>query len=145
VERWRRLFDEVRRYLNEIDGIGTAIQGPKEKVERAARVEDKAKKAPSFEMCVENQTITIPFSNISTLTVSYFLANVEIVFSTNPFMAKNTDNFQFVKPKVSQVIFLCSSLLSLPSSSKTNGYRRSLTTWRKRGSFPLTFPWSFVT
>jgi len=42
-------------------------------------------------------------SNIEKLTVNYFLINLEVLFSRNPFLSNDSGDFGYVKPN-SQVV-----------------------------------------
>lgn len=70
--------------------------------------------------------IEIDYKSVKQVTISYFKLNMEVLFSKDPFLNKNINNFTFVNPNYSQVIDLDFSqnfkrtLVDLPEEVKSS-------------------------
>jgi hypothetical protein len=59
----------------------------------------KNMKEPSLSLTIENKTLQILYSNIDEINIKFYEIDLEIVFSMNPFIKQNKNEFSFVKPK----------------------------------------------
>ncbi|RUS19243.1 hypothetical protein BC937DRAFT_87784, partial [Endogone sp. FLAS-F59071] len=103
VLKWRGYFEEIARFLEDIDGHHNSLikQEIDESEElRADQLNNRlARSQPSFEFEVEDDNIVVNYINIETLTVRYYVMNVEITFSASPFVSKEgTGNHTFIAP-----------------------------------------------
>jgi len=103
VPRWRNLFLDVLAHLDEAEGAAPTVIEPESRDQNQTKL---AATEPSFEFTVEAQKVTVSYQNISRLKVSYYLMDVELLFSRNPFVLKEAGQFSFVKPNRSETIEL---------------------------------------
>ncbi len=103
VDRWRNLFQAVAHQLNEIHG----------KNFKAADLEDRtqaqtglAASSPTFEVKVESRQVTVDYQNLSEVTLNYYLMDIEMLFSRNPFVQQVSGAFSYVKPNLTKVVKL---------------------------------------
>lgn len=61
-----------------------------------------AEKEEQLSAEINGKIIEISSQNISSLTLNYYLIDLEVLFSRNPFVLKEgSEDFSFVKPNVS--------------------------------------------
>lgn len=97
VDRWRGLFAEVVAQLDEIEG--KAAQRPGDKLaNREKQQAELAAAAPTFDVKVENRTVTLTWKNLREATLNYYLMDPEFLFSANPFVSEDSSRFSFIKP-----------------------------------------------
>lgn len=99
VDRWRDLFLAVGAQLDEIEGAqNAAVDGDDRDQTQTAL----AATEPSFDFKVESQAITIDYQNLSEVTVNYYLMDLELLFSRNPFVQASGGRFSTVRPDASE-------------------------------------------
>ncbi len=100
VPRWRSLFAEVVAQVDEIEN--RAVQRPAtEQPNRDAQQGELAQTEPTFDFKVENRKITLNWANLKEVTVSFYLMDPELLFSSNPFVAQDPERFSIIKPSKS--------------------------------------------
>ncbi|GDY07085.1 hypothetical protein LBMAG52_05710 [Planctomycetia bacterium] len=95
VDRWRQAFASIKAQLDEIDGAG-----PK-KIDTDDRNQDQTQLAatdPNFDFNVEAKQLTINHQNLDEVKVSYYLMDVELLFSRNPFVQQFRGQFSMIQP-----------------------------------------------
>ncbi len=95
VDRWRNAFASIKAQLDEIDGAG-----PK-KIDTDDRNQDQTQLAatnPNFDFTVEAKQLTINHQNLDEVKVSYYLMDVELLFSRNPFVQQFRGQFSMIQP-----------------------------------------------
>ena len=95
VDRWRNAFASIKAQLDEIDGAG-----PK-KIDTDDRNQDQTQLAatdPNFDFNVEAKQLTINHQNLDDVKVSYYLMDVELLFSRNPFVQQFRGQFSLIQP-----------------------------------------------
>lgn len=103
VDRWRKAFAEIRNQLNEIDGKGTQIVDN----ENRENVQDNlAAKTGSFDFKVDNKQVNLNFQNLDRVQVNYYVMDVELLFSRNPFVQQYSGELTYIRPKKSEWIEL---------------------------------------
>jgi hypothetical protein len=103
VPRWRNLFKNVLNQVEEIEG-----KTP-EAVDREDRTQVQTKltsSEPGFDFSVEDKRVTINYQNINEIQVNYYLMDIELLFSRNPFVQKYASQFSYIKPNGSEIIKL---------------------------------------
>jgi len=93
VPRWNKLFGSVRQKLAEIDGASVEIVDEKSRDQQQAKL---ASAQASFDFTVESKKIHIDYQNLKNVTVSFFKMDIELLFSTSPFVQKATDQFGYI-------------------------------------------------
>eukprot|EP01119_Soliformovum_irregulare_P003284 TRINITY_DN1364_c0_g1_i10.p1 TRINITY_DN1364_c0_g1~~TRINITY_DN1364_c0_g1_i10.p1 ORF type:complete len:2094 (-),score=587.98 TRINITY_DN1364_c0_g1_i10:49-6330(-) len=104
VMRWRNLFREADAQLTEI--FGKSREGA---VDLESRDEQQALFAvsePTFDFQVENNGLAIEYANLKCVEVSYFKMDLELMFSSNPFVSQGNKQFSYIKPNRQDVIQL---------------------------------------
>ena len=103
VDRWRNAFANITNQANE-------ISHPEAKV---ADVEDRnqvqaglAATAPSFDFTVDARQVKLNFQNVKQLQVNYYLMDIELLFSRNPFVQQHSRQFSYILPNASETIVL---------------------------------------
>lgn len=95
VQRWRDLFRAVLAQVDEAEGRGPAVVDERDHAQRQGAL---ASTEPTLELSVENRAVTIAYQNVGACRVNYYLMDVELLFSRQPFVQQQTDQFSFVRP-----------------------------------------------
>jgi hypothetical protein len=101
VERWRNLFADVLAQVDEIDGKNAAVVDKEDRNQKQTALADTA---PSFEFAVENRAITMRYQNLAECTVNYYLMDIELLFSRNPFVQEVSGQFGIIRPNETAVV-----------------------------------------
>jgi hypothetical protein len=103
VERWRNFFGEVRAQLAELQGAAESAAVDKEN--RSHRMAALASSEPNVELSVEARKINVKYQNLSQIRINYYLMDVELLFSTNPFVGElGGGQFAYIRPNLMQVV-----------------------------------------
>lgn len=106
VLSWRLLFIDMEQQLREYDGE----QIDQLDIEEEEKKELSRKKPISveqhFSVSLMPKEVTIEYSNISEVSVKYYIIDLEILFSRTPFIAEGAEDFGFLKPNSEQTIQL---------------------------------------
>ena len=65
-----------------------------------------ADQAPSFDFKIDGGQVTLNHQNIDSATVNYYLMDIELLFSRNPFVQRYSGQFSHIKPNRSQTVQL---------------------------------------
>jgi len=98
VERWRTRFTEVLQQLDQAEGA--ALTG--DPGNRAANQAALAAAAPSLELAVEANRVRLGYRNVDRCQVSYYDMDVEFLFSTQPFVQRESGSFAYIRPNHSE-------------------------------------------
>ena len=108
VDRWRKAFAEIQNQLNEINGQATQIVD----ADNRENVQDSlAAKTASFDFKVDAKQIELNFQNLDRVQVNYYVMDVELLFSRNPFVQQYSGELTYIRPRKSDWI-------ELPKSGK---------------------------
>jgi hypothetical protein len=102
VDHWRKLFGEVVAHLDEAEGRKAAADPEND----AARQKKLAASQPNFDIKVESKQVTIDYQNLQTLTLNYYLMDIELLFSRNPFVKQDARRFAHIRPNQSVDVVL---------------------------------------
>jgi hypothetical protein len=89
IARWNKMFANIRSQLKELDeGKGDDLIDEEDRDQRQGKL---AASEPSLEFNVNasENTITLHYNAITTATVSYFKMDIELLFSSSPFVQQN--------------------------------------------------------
>jgi hypothetical protein len=103
VERWRDLFAEVLTQLDEAAGKAVAAVDTDDRTRRQTSL---AEQAPALELTVEARQVGLVYRNLTSCRVSYFVMDVEFLFSTHPFVQQGSGAFAYVRPNRSDEVSL---------------------------------------
>lgn len=102
VDHWRKLFGDVVAHLDEAEGRKPA-DDPQNKAAQQAKL---AASQPNFDIRVESKQVAIDYQNLTTATVNYYLMDIELLFSRNPFVKQDASRFAHIRPNHSVVVKL---------------------------------------
>ena len=103
VDRWRTAFTLVGNRIDEIDGAGVEVLDPENREQTQARL---AASEPSFEFQVEAKAVKLNYQNLGEVRVNYYLMDIELLFSRNPFVQQYSSQFSHIRPNLTQRIEL---------------------------------------
>jgi hypothetical protein len=103
VDRWRNAFVSIDRQIDEINSGNSEIIDEENRNQRQAEL---AATEPSFELKVEAKKVRIEYQNLKLATVNYYLMDIELLFSRNPFVQQTSGQFSQILPNLTDVIDL---------------------------------------
>lgn len=95
VDRWRNTFAAIIAQVDEIEGRGTRIV---DKDDRDQNQGNLAATEPGFEFTVSAAGVNLTWQNIDSARINYYLMDVELLFSTNPFVQRSGGQFASIRP-----------------------------------------------
>ncbi len=95
VERWRNAFTAIANQLDEFDGKAGKLVDKDDQAQQQAQL---AAKESSFEFGVAKKTINLTWKNVETVRINYYLMDVELLFSRNPFVQQSGGQFSMIRP-----------------------------------------------
>jgi hypothetical protein len=103
VDRWRNAFGAIANQLDEIDGKGTKVADTEDRTQRQGGL---AASEPGFEFTLTGKTVNLSWQNIDTARVNYYLMDVELLFSRNPFVQQSGGQFSSIRPNATRELKL---------------------------------------
>jgi hypothetical protein len=103
VDRWRKAFAAIVQQVDEVGGASSKVVDDQSREQIQAEL---AAREPSFDFTVEAKKIQVKHQNLSDLTVHYYLMDLELLFSNNPFVQSDSGQFSFVRPNLTKVVKL---------------------------------------
>ncbi len=103
VNRWRNAFVAVSHQIREIMGGDVELADPDDRNQQQTKL---AATDASFDFRVENQTVEVDYQNLKEVRVNFYLMDVELLFSRNPFVQAGTERFGFIKPNQTMTVNL---------------------------------------
>ena len=103
VDRWRNAFTAIVAQIDEIEGKGGKVIDPEDRNQNQGGL---AATEPGFELTVGAQGVNLTWQNIETVKVNYYLMDVELLFSTSPFVQRAGAQFATIKPNASELLKL---------------------------------------
>jgi len=103
VPRWQKLFLAVSSQIDEIKGKAPAVidENNREQIQ-----DHLAATEESFDFKIESRQIKIAYQQISRCQINYYPMDIELLFSRNPFVQKQADEFMIIQPVDTQTIAL---------------------------------------
>ena len=95
MDRWRNAFTAIVAQIDEIEGKGGKVADPEDKGQIQGGL---AATEPGFEVTVGAQGVNLTWQNIEEVQVNYYLMDVELLFSTSPFVQRAGGQFTSIKP-----------------------------------------------
>ncbi len=103
VDRWRNAFENLKTMLDEVDGtVGSLVN----EADRTAEQTKLAANEPTFDFQVVSKEIKLDYQNVGRVTVNYYLMDLELLFSRNPFVQEFSGQFSSIRPNLSQQVEL---------------------------------------
>jgi len=103
VDRWRNSFVAIGKQLDEIQGKVVDVTDKDNRDQAQAKL---AATDPNFDFSVEAKKVSITYQNLKAVKVNYYLMDVELLFSRNPFVQQFSGEFSYIKPNATEVIEL---------------------------------------
>jgi hypothetical protein len=103
VDRWRNTFRAVIAQLDEAEGKANAAVDAEDRNQQQTNL---AATEPSFELKVEARQLAINYQNLKTVRVNYYVMDVELLFSRNPFVQQFSGQFSAIRPNFTQDLAL---------------------------------------
>jgi len=103
VDRWRNAFTSIITQLDELEG---AVAKVVDKENRGQQQTQLAATEPSLDFKVEAKKVKIAFQNLKQVTVNYYLMDIELLFSRNPFVQQFSGRFSHIRPNMTAVVDL---------------------------------------
>jgi hypothetical protein len=104
VQRWRARFRDVIAQLDEAEGHGAAgVQDPDSREQLQGAL---AATEPALELAIEAGRVTLTYSNVAEAEVRYRPMDIELLFSSSPFLASSGPSFASLKPNRIDVVAL---------------------------------------
>jgi hypothetical protein len=103
VDRWRSRFQAVLASVEEAEGAAIRVI---DEDDRDAEQTQLADSEASFDFTVEKGAVTMTYQNLTECSVSYYLMDIELLFSRQPFVQQQAERFSLIKPNRSDVVQL---------------------------------------
>jgi hypothetical protein len=103
VDRWRNTFAAITAQVDEIEGRGARIA---DKDDRDQTQGQLAATEPGFEVGVDKAGLHLTWQNLETVRVNYYLMDVELLFSSNPFVQRSGGQFASIRPNATAEVGL---------------------------------------
>ena len=103
VDRWQNHFRAILSQVDEIQGAQVAIIDPESRDQQQTA---EAAKLPSFEFEVEAKQIDLTYQNLSNVVINYYVMDIELLFSRNPFVQEFSGEFSSIRPNLTQTVEL---------------------------------------
>ncbi|HLW68067.1 MAG TPA: hypothetical protein VKS79_22305, partial [Gemmataceae bacterium] len=104
VDRWRNTFAAMLGQLNEMEN--KAPPAIVDKDERDQRQNQLAQTEPGVEFVIDSKNINLTWQNVNACKVNYYLMDLELLFSRNPFVQQSGGQFSCIKPNLTQDVKL---------------------------------------
>ncbi len=103
VDRWRNRFALVLQQLDEVEGRAAKTVDEEDRDQQQAKL---AATEPALDMTVEAKTVNLTYQNLEEVTVNYYLMDIELLFSQNPFMQEQSGRFDYIEPNRTETVKL---------------------------------------
>ncbi len=109
VDRWRDAFQSISQQLQEIQGKSTTAVDAENRQQSQTQL---AATEPGFDFQVEAKKVRVNYQNLARVRVNYYLMDIELLFSRNPFVQQYSGQFSTIRPNLSASV-------DLPSDQST--------------------------
>jgi len=99
VDRWRKIFVDALSQLDEIEGKAAKVVDDKDRTQVQTKL---AATEASFDFKVESRQVTLSYQKLKACTVNYYLMDIELLFSRNPFVQHYAGQFAYIRPNETQ-------------------------------------------
>ena len=103
VDRWRNAFAQIAAQLEEIEGEDAQVTDEEDRTQKQTEL---AATQPSFEFEVEAKEIVLAYQNLDRVQVNYYLMDIELLFSQNPFVQQYSSQFSHIRPNAAKSVSL---------------------------------------
>lgn len=99
VDRWRNTFTTITNQLDEVEGKATKVADKDSRADLQAQL---AATEPTFDFTIDARKINLNWQNVDAVQINYYLMDVELLFSRNPFVQQYGSQFSAIKPNFTQ-------------------------------------------
>ena len=99
VDKWRERFVQA---LNQLEGVTK----PLDTDDREQSQTELAVTEPTVDMRVEDHKIVLDYANLKGCTLHFYPMDVELLFSRNPFIGRQSAQFSVIRPDLSRSVEL---------------------------------------
>ena len=103
VDRWRNTFATITAQLDEIEGKSGKVI---DKNDQAQNQGNLAATEPGYEFAIDAKAIQLTWQNLDSVKVNYYPMDVELLFSTSPFVQQSGGQFASIRPNATKEISL---------------------------------------
>jgi hypothetical protein len=103
VDRWRNAFGVIGQQIEEARGKVTPIADSDDRSQQQGHL---AATEAAFDFTLEAQKINLNWQNVEAVQVNYYLMDVELLFSRNPFIQQFGSQFASIRPNATKEIKL---------------------------------------
>jgi hypothetical protein len=139
ISSWKNMFNEIEDQLNEYDKkLDFDEKITEEEKESLKSEKHKGELEESLNIELKDQSININYRNVSTITIKYYLIDIEILFSRSPFVKKTKVDFGLVKPQKIETIKVENTkienkyLLNIPEELKNKNFFIEVSSGKKK-------------
>lgn len=138
--RWNELFSQIRRQVSEREAISarTILENDwdadrKEETDpsqrkltdqRSRQLASQAIQSPAITVSVQADSAEIRYQNLKSVQVSYYVMDIELLFSRRPFVSQGEDKAPVIQPNFTEEIELAggsgTKILRLPDQLKNS-------------------------
>lgn len=109
VLKWRKLFAELYEFVCEVEQGDSDIAGG---LSQQGTMRIQSEPTLEFEIDQQRQELVVKSANVKCIDIKYYEMNIEVMFSTNPFMNDrttsmlNNESFTWIKPSYTSQVDL---------------------------------------
>jgi hypothetical protein len=103
VERWRNAFTVLLNHLDEMDGKGVKVADAGDRAQQQGQL---AATEPGFDFTLDSKQIQLTWQHVDEVRINYYLMDVELLFSRNPFVQEVSGPFASIRPNSTQTMKL---------------------------------------
>jgi hypothetical protein len=136
VLMWKDLFAQVGDHVRQRKALEagqditsvTSLDGNSNRQQRMltdgreAKQTEAAAETPTLDLANQDGNLSIEYRNLADVKVNYYLMDIELLFSRNPFVARSGDTVPVIEPNLSEQVALASAVgsrrLDLPAQLK---------------------------
>jgi hypothetical protein len=123
VDRWRNAFGVIAQQMEEARGKGPAVVDNEDRSQQQGHL---AATEAAFDFALEGQKINLSWQNLESVQVNYYLMDVELLFSRNPFIQQFGSQFASIRPNAGKEIKLPAGQNKLSASLPENLLRKNV-------------------
>jgi hypothetical protein len=103
VDRWRNAFVNIVNQADEIDQVDVKVA---DNLDRTQVQTSEAAATPALDFTIEGKRIRLDYQRLDTVQVNYYLMDIELLFSRNPFVQGEARQFSLIVPNATQTLEL---------------------------------------
>jgi hypothetical protein len=97
VLTWRQRFEDIVNIFKDMDGISSTFDDQNEQLTVEQLNVKELNQGPSLDLNVNDAEVIVSCANLQTIKLKIYALNIEMLFSTNPFISKNSSgNYSLV-------------------------------------------------